>query len=154
MGSEDFWPEPPSPHRRNAAGADIEQALNAASELKASAESCQSTASVIAIATSAATTVGAGLAAGEGAASHWVAMVVIVVILLVNIGVGYLMTHRLRAAMNLRERLANELVVVVRAVYTDVAEREQWGDIRTQTVVTRLSRFPIRPRHGHSGDRP
>jgi hypothetical protein len=81
-------------------------------------------------------------------------MVVIVVILLVNIGVGYLITHRLRAAMNLRERLANELVVAVRAVYTDVAEREQWGDIRTQTVVTRLSRFPIRPRRGHPSDWP
>ena len=34
MGSEDFWPESSSPHRKNATGEDIEQALRAAEGAK------------------------------------------------------------------------------------------------------------------------
>lgn len=162
MDSEmDLGPRDPEYEGGAAAGDDVEIALRAAEALQAGADRYLRGARIITTIAAAATVVAVALGAGEAAASHSIAAIVTGVALVANVVAGYVAVVRLRSEFALRRRLANDIVVMVRVVAADVAERERWSEVRKRTVAIRLSSFPIRPTRrdniwgsvGHRGKR-
>lgn len=146
MDSEmDLWPRDPEREGGAAAGDDVEMALRSAEALQAGAHRYLIGARVITAIVAASTVVAVALAAGEAAASHPVAAIVAGAALAAGVVVGYVIVGHLRSEFALRQRLANDIVVMVRVVAADAAERERWSDVRRRTLAIRLSSFPIRP---------
>jgi hypothetical protein len=140
-----LWPEDPEYEGGAATGDDVEMALRSAEALQAGAGRYLRGARVITTIMTAATVVAVALASGEAAASHSIAAIVTGAALVANVVAGYVAVVRMRAEFALRQRLANDIVVMVRVVAADVAEQEGWSDVRKRTVAIRLSSFPIRP---------
>ena len=141
----DLWPKGPEHEGGAAIGDDVEAALRSAEALQASAGRYLREARVVATIVAAATVVAVALAAGEAAQSHSIAAIVTGAAIIANVVAGYVAVVRLRSEFALRQRLANDIVVMVRVVAVDVAEREKWSEVKKRTVAIRLSSFPIRP---------